>query len=66
MLTIGKAAARAGLRPSAIRYYEARGLLRSDRLPNGYRAYDEEAIAALRFIRKAQRFESPSRRSGSC
>jgi DNA-binding transcriptional MerR regulator len=56
-ISIGKLARQAGLRPSAIRYYEARGLLRpSMRLPNGYRLYDEDAAATLRFLRRAQGF----------
>jgi len=56
-ITIGKLARQAGLRPSAIRYYEAHGLLRpSMRLPNGYRVYDQDAVATLRFLRRAQRF----------
>ena len=56
MMTIGTIAKRTGLRSSAIRYYEAHGVLRSQRLPNGYRVYDEDAIAALRFLRRAQCF----------
>lgn len=56
MITIGAVAKRTGLRPSAIRYYEAHGLLRSQRLPNGYRVYSEDAISALRFLRRAQGF----------
>lgn len=56
MLKIGIVAKRAGLRPSAIRYYEAHGLLSSERLPNGYRVYGEETVAALRFVRRAQGF----------
>ncbi len=56
-ITIGKLARQAGLRPSAIRYYEAHGLLRrSMRLLNGYRVYDQDAVATLRFLRRAQRF----------
>ncbi len=56
-ITIGKLALQAGLRASAIRYYEAQGLLRpSMRLPNGYRLYDEDAAATLRFLRRAQSF----------
>jgi DNA-binding transcriptional MerR regulator len=54
METIGRIASRIGIRTSAIRYYESQGLLRSSRLPNGYRAYGEEALSALRFIRRAQ------------
>jgi len=56
MLKIGTVARRSGVRCSAIRYYEAHGLLRSQRLPNGYRVYNDEAIAALRFVRRAQAF----------
>jgi len=56
-ITIGKLARQAGLRASAIRYYEAHGLLRpAMRLPNGYRLYDEDAAATLRFLRRAQGF----------
>ena len=55
MLTIGNVARRAGVRNSALRYYEARGLLRpAARLPNGYRIYDEDAVGLLNFVRRAQ------------
>jgi DNA-binding transcriptional MerR regulator len=55
MLRIGDVARRAGVRASALRYYETRGLLRpAARLPNGYRLYGEDAIAELRFLRRAQ------------
>lgn len=55
MLTIGAVARRAGVRNSALRYYEARGLLRpAARLPNGYRIYDEDAVGLLNFVRRAQ------------
>ena len=56
MIKIGTVAKRTGLRSSAIRYYEAHGLLCSQRLPNGYRVYDDDAIAALRFLHRAQGF----------
>jgi DNA-binding transcriptional MerR regulator len=55
MLTIGAIARRVGVRNSAVRYYEARGLLKpAARLPNGYRIYDEDAINLLNFVRRAQ------------
>ncbi len=55
MLTIGTLARRTGVRASAVRYYEARGLLKpAARLPNGYRIYGEEALRLLRFVRRAQ------------
>lgn len=57
MLTIGAVAKRAGVRASAIRYYEAHGvLLPSGRLPNGYRFYEDDAVATLRFVQQAQSF----------
>jgi MerR family transcriptional regulator, copper efflux regulator len=56
-ITIGKLARQSGLKASAIRYYEARGLLRpAVRLPNGYRLYDEDSVVTLRFLRRAQGF----------
>jgi len=56
-MTIGNLAKRAGVRPSAVRYYEARGLIQpSSRLPNGYRVYDDDDLANLRFLRRAQGF----------
>jgi DNA-binding transcriptional MerR regulator len=56
MIKIGTVAKRTGLRSSAIRYYEAHGLLCCQRLPNGYRVYDDDTIAALRFLHRAQGF----------
>jgi MerR family copper efflux transcriptional regulator len=55
MLTIGRVARQVGVQPSAIRYYEAQGILRpADRRPNGYRIYTEDAVKLLRFMRGAQ------------
>ncbi|MGQ0658075.1 MAG: MerR family transcriptional regulator [Chromatiales bacterium] len=55
LLTIGALARRAGVRPSAIRYYEAQGILPpSSRLPNGYRIYPDEAVGLVRLMRRAQ------------
>lgn len=55
MLTVGAAARQAGIRASALRFYESRGILRpTHRLPNGYRLYDEDAVSSLLFIRRAQ------------
>jgi DNA-binding transcriptional MerR regulator len=54
-LTISALARRVGLRPSAVRYYERRGIVpRPARLPNGYRVYDETAVTYLRLVRSAQ------------
>jgi MerR family transcriptional regulator, copper efflux regulator len=55
MLTIGLVARQVGVQPSAIRYYEAQGILRpADRRPNGYRIYTNDAVKLLRFMRRAQ------------
>lgn len=54
-LRIGEVAARAGLNPKTLRYYEALGLLPTpSREPNGYRRYSQETLDLLTFIRLAQ------------
>ncbi len=54
-LTIGDAAARTGLSPKMIRYYEQEGLFTPQaRSPAGYRLYNEADLHALRFIRSAR------------
>lgn len=56
LLTIGQLAARAGLRTSALRFYEAEGLLQpAAHSAAGYRLYDEQAAATLHTIQRAQR-----------
>lgn len=53
--TIGAAARAAGVGIDTIRYYEREGLLPEPRRrPSGYRDYDEDAVAQLRFIRRAK------------
>lgn len=45
-----------GVAPSAIRYYERIGLVpRAPRTASGYRSYDEDATARLRFVTRAKR-----------
>jgi len=53
-LTVGVLAKRIGVRPSAVRFYERRGLVASERLANGYRVYGQEAVGVLRFINRAK------------
>lgn len=53
-LMIGVIAKRIGIRPSAVRFYERQGLVTSERLANGYRAYDREVVDVLRFINRAK------------
>src|SRR5262252_2113843 len=55
MLTIGHVARRVRIRASAIRYYEAQGILNpTDRRPNGYRVYTNDAVNLLLFVKRAQ------------
>ncbi len=52
--TIGQAAARAGVTPKAIRFYESAGVLPpAARSPGGYRLYSDEAAEVLAFIKQA-------------
>ncbi len=54
-LSIGAAARAAGVGIDTIRYYEREGLLPEPRRrPSGYRDYDDDAVAQLRFIRRAK------------
>ena len=53
-LSIGQVAARAGLRPSAIRYYESVGVLPAPRRVNGRRRYEPAVLARLAVVRMAQ------------
>lgn len=53
-LTIGEVAARAGLRPSAIRYFEDQGLLPAADRRAGRRVYDETVLNRLAVIELAK------------
>ena len=56
LMTIGQLAKQAGIRTSALRYYEDQGLLTpAGRGENGYRLYDEDAARTVQFIQRAQR-----------
>ena len=52
--SIGQVARRAGLRPSAIRYYEASGLLLEPVRVSGWRRYGNDVFVALAAIDLAQ------------
>jgi MerR family redox-sensitive transcriptional activator SoxR len=54
-LAIGDVAARSGLAPSAIRFYEAEGLIRAERRPSGRRVFPRHVLRRLAFISSAQR-----------
>ncbi|MHB1576253.1 MAG: redox-sensitive transcriptional activator SoxR [Candidatus Dormibacteria bacterium] len=53
-LSIGELSRRSGLAPSAIRFYESRGLLASDRSAGGQRQFVRAALRRLAFISAAQ------------
>jgi MerR family mercuric resistance operon transcriptional regulator len=54
-LTIGQLAKRAGVNLETIRYYERRSLLPDpSRRASGYRQYSLDAVARIRFIKRAQ------------
>jgi DNA-binding transcriptional MerR regulator len=50
MLAIGEVARQAGLRPSAVRYYERLGLLPAPLRDSGRRRYDDGVFVRLRVI----------------
>jgi MerR family redox-sensitive transcriptional activator SoxR len=54
MLTIGEVAKRAGVRTSALRYYEDVGVLPPAQRVGGKRRYDEAVLARLAVVRLAQ------------
>ena len=55
LMTIGEFARSVGMRPSAIRYYETRGILvPPQRSASEYRLYGPEALSIIRFARRAR------------
>lgn len=54
-LGIGEVSRRAGLRPSAVRYYEALGLVRPLTRNGGRRVYGEDAVERLALIAFAKK-----------
>ena len=55
LLTIGEVARRSGVATSALRFYEARGLIASERAGSGHRRYPRPALRRIAFIVFAQR-----------
>jgi Hg(II)-responsive transcriptional regulator len=54
-MTIARAARAAGVGVETIRFYERRGLIAQPRKPtDGFREYDSDIVARIRFIRQAQ------------
>jgi MerR family transcriptional regulator, redox-sensitive transcriptional activator SoxR len=54
VLTVGEVAERSGFAPSALRFYEREGLLRSHRTSGGQRRYERSVLRRLAFIRAAR------------
>ena len=54
-LAIGAVAERAGLAVSAIRFYESKGLISSERTEGGQRRFRRDVLRRLAFIQAAQR-----------
>ena len=54
-IPIGVLAARSGVSRSALRFYEAEGLIQSSRNPGNQRRYPRYALRRVAFIRAAQR-----------
>jgi MerR family redox-sensitive transcriptional activator SoxR len=55
VLTIGEVAERSGVAASALRFYEERGLISSDRAGSGHRRYQRPVLRRIAFIVFAQR-----------
>jgi MerR family redox-sensitive transcriptional activator SoxR len=55
LLTIGEVARRSGVAASALRFYEQRGLIASERAGSGHRRYARPVLRQIAFIVFAQR-----------
>lgn len=55
LLTIGEVARRSGVASSALRFYEERGLITSERAGSGHRRYRRPVLRRIAFIVFAQR-----------
>ena len=58
-LTIGELAARSGVAPSALRYYERLGLIRAGRTGGNQRRYERAELRRVAFIRIAAQVGVP-------
>jgi MerR family redox-sensitive transcriptional activator SoxR len=54
-MTIGEVARRSGVASSALRFYEERGLISSERAGSGHRRYPREVLRRIAFVVFAQR-----------
>jgi MerR family redox-sensitive transcriptional activator SoxR len=55
LLTIGEVSRRSGVAASALRFYEERGLIMSERASSGHRRYPRPVLRRIAFIVFAQR-----------
>jgi MerR family redox-sensitive transcriptional activator SoxR len=55
LMTIGEVARRSGVASSALRFYEERGLIASERAGSGHRRYPRPVLRRIAFIVFAQR-----------
>jgi MerR family redox-sensitive transcriptional activator SoxR len=53
LLAVGEVAERSGFAASALRYYEAEGLIAAERSPGGRRMFERSTLRRLAFIRAA-------------
>lgn len=53
-MRIGELAEATGTTAKTLRFYEDTGLLRSARAANGYRDFDQDAVARLDFVRRGR------------
>jgi MerR family redox-sensitive transcriptional activator SoxR len=55
LITIGETARRSGVSASALRFYEQRGMISSERSGSGHRRYQRPVLRRIAFITFAQR-----------
>jgi DNA-binding transcriptional MerR regulator len=54
-LSVGRVAARAGVKIDTVRYYERRGVLpAAERRPSGYRSFSPQAVDRIVFVKEMQ------------
>lgn len=58
-LTVGEVAARSGVPVSTLHFYEARGLIRSERSPGNQRRYSRAVLRRIAVIKTAQKLGIP-------
>ncbi len=62
---IGEVAARSGVAPSALRFYERRGLIASTRTPGNQRRYERAVLRRIAFVQAGRAAGIPLERIGA-